>query len=388
MPGVRSGGPAEPAANPFAVGRGRCPLERRLPQSEHLDSRSGRRGEARTDLDPRRRFRRRLRLQARADRSGARAPGRRGRGHAPSTALAPWVFWIRVAPAPRTWGCRTRSRLWSGCTARSMPSAAIRRTSPYSVPMRAQAARRRCLPCRGPADCSGAPFCRARSYTSGIVRRPLRSRRSFLAELGVPAAGLPEIPTDQLLAAQQRLEQRLGADTDGWVFRPVVDGQTLPSAPLAAIRAGEAREHELIVGTQPGRGARLLRRGSRRAQPERGGAPEALRRPYSRRGERPTCHRDLPRCPARRCDESELRLVCDRVRPPVSLPRHAARRSAGGQRRARVRLSLSPGPRRSGEVRSAPFTGSRFPSSSARAATMVCTASWAVATRPSSSPTG
>jgi para-nitrobenzyl esterase len=73
--------------------------------------------------------------------------------------------------------------------------------------------------------------------------------RSFLAELGAPAASLPEIPTDQLLAAQQRLEQRLGADTDGWVFRPVVDGETLPSAPLATIRAGEAREHELIVGT-------------------------------------------------------------------------------------------------------------------------------------------
>ena len=73
--------------------------------------------------------------------------------------------------------------------------------------------------------------------------------RSLLAELGVATAGLAGIPTDQLLAAQQRVEQRLGGNADGWVFRPSVDGETLPSAPLAAIGAGEARERELIVGT-------------------------------------------------------------------------------------------------------------------------------------------
>ncbi len=73
--------------------------------------------------------------------------------------------------------------------------------------------------------------------------------RRLLGELGVSAAGLAEVPTAQLLAAQQRVEQRLGVDADGWVFRPVVDGETLPSAPLAAILAGEAREHELVVGT-------------------------------------------------------------------------------------------------------------------------------------------
>ncbi len=73
--------------------------------------------------------------------------------------------------------------------------------------------------------------------------------RLLLAELGVSAAGLAEVPTASLLAAQQRLEQRLGADADGWVFRPVVDGETLPSAPHAAILAGEAGEHDLIVGT-------------------------------------------------------------------------------------------------------------------------------------------
>ncbi len=71
----------------------------------------------------------------------------------------------------------------------------------------------------------------------------------LLGELGVSAADLAEVPTAALLAAQQRVEQRLGTDADGWVFRPVVDGETLPSAPLAAILAGEAREHELVVGT-------------------------------------------------------------------------------------------------------------------------------------------
>ncbi len=73
--------------------------------------------------------------------------------------------------------------------------------------------------------------------------------RSLLRELGVSAAGLLEVPTEQLLAAQQRMEQRLGAAADGWVFRPVVDGETLPAPPLAAILGGEARDHAVVVGT-------------------------------------------------------------------------------------------------------------------------------------------
>ncbi len=76
--------------------------------------------------------------------------------------------------------------------------------------------------------------------------------RAFLRELDPAPAGiaeLEEVPTPLLLAAQQRCERNLRSTAEGWVFRPVVDGEVLPSAPLSAVAAGEARGIPLIVGT-------------------------------------------------------------------------------------------------------------------------------------------
>ena len=76
---------------------------------------------------------------------------------------------------------------------------------------------------------------------------------AFLAELSLREASadaLVELPTSQLLAAQQSAAERLAAAAGrGLPFCPVVDGQVLPRPPIDAIRDGAAAGVKLLVGT-------------------------------------------------------------------------------------------------------------------------------------------
>jgi len=73
----------------------------------------------------------------------------------------------------------------------------------------------------------------------------------LLAKLGLgPDDGprLAAVPLADLLDAQERTLAE-GPFAKGMLFMPVVDGDVLPQAPLAAARAGTARAVELVVGT-------------------------------------------------------------------------------------------------------------------------------------------
>jgi para-nitrobenzyl esterase len=77
-------------------------------------------------------------------------------------------------------------------------------------------------------------------------------RAQILVEkLGGPNADLAwlrSLPAEQILAAQAACAEP-GPRRIGMFFAPVIDGELLPATPLAAVRAGAAREVELIVGT-------------------------------------------------------------------------------------------------------------------------------------------
>ena len=59
---------------------------------------------------------------------------------------------------------------------------------------------------------------------------------------------LRDVPVDALLEAQQQVSARFGI-TQGLPFEPVVDGDTLPSVPIDAVRAGSASGIAVLTGT-------------------------------------------------------------------------------------------------------------------------------------------
>jgi len=79
--------------------------------------------------------------------------------------------------------------------------------------------------------------------------------REALKELGVAATdvdALRAVPVDRLLAADMALRVRMappGAPPRMGVTTPVIDGEVLPSVPLAAIAQGSARSIPILIGT-------------------------------------------------------------------------------------------------------------------------------------------
>lgn len=87
----------------------------------------------------------------------------------------------------------------------------------------------------------------------GMLEADEASRRAgdFLDHLGLPTASLErlqQLPVETLLDAQ-RACMASGPHRTGMFFAPVVDGETLPERPLAAIARGAARAIELVIGT-------------------------------------------------------------------------------------------------------------------------------------------
>jgi para-nitrobenzyl esterase len=87
----------------------------------------------------------------------------------------------------------------------------------------------------------------------GVIDAAEGERRSalLLAQLGLApgaAEGLRAAPVEKILDAQQALAGSRVWET-GMLFAPVVDGELLPERPLAAVRAGAARDVELLIGT-------------------------------------------------------------------------------------------------------------------------------------------
>ncbi|MBS1848511.1 MAG: carboxylesterase family protein [Actinobacteria bacterium] len=114
------------------------------------------------------------------------------------------------------------------------------------------------------------------------------------AELGVEPGdvdALRAVPIEALLVAQSAVGAEIG-DVSGLPFQPVVDGTTLPDAPLDAIRAGSSAGVDLLTGTnldemrlffmivpalKPGDDATLLHRARRFAPADPEGLVEAYR---------------------------------------------------------------------------------------------------------------
>jgi para-nitrobenzyl esterase len=88
---------------------------------------------------------------------------------------------------------------------------------------------------------------------AGVLRPEEAAERSarLLGKLGLSAGDLEalrRLPVAALLDAQERTSSE-GPFAKGMLFMPVVDGETLPRAPLEAAAAGAARDVELLVGT-------------------------------------------------------------------------------------------------------------------------------------------
>jgi para-nitrobenzyl esterase len=77
--------------------------------------------------------------------------------------------------------------------------------------------------------------------------------RHFLEELCIEpadaASKLRVIPADKLLDTQRQTVLKLGTRVGLLAFQPLVDGESLPEPPLAAVRAGRAAGVDLLVGT-------------------------------------------------------------------------------------------------------------------------------------------
>jgi para-nitrobenzyl esterase len=74
----------------------------------------------------------------------------------------------------------------------------------------------------------------------------------FLETLGIAPADavkLREIPPDKLLDGQQQTVLKLGSSLGLLPFQPLVDGDSLPQSPLAAVEAGSVDDIDLLVGT-------------------------------------------------------------------------------------------------------------------------------------------
>ncbi len=76
-----------------------------------------------------------------------------------------------------------------------------------------------------------------------------RVGRALLDELGVDAAALAAVPVDRLLAAQAKVQAKAMGGGPGLVFAPMVDGDAIPVQPLETVRAGGARDVDVMVGT-------------------------------------------------------------------------------------------------------------------------------------------
>jgi len=80
-----------------------------------------------------------------------------------------------------------------------------------------------------------------------------RVASEFLAELQLPperaAETLRELPPDKLLDLHEQTVLRLGSSAGPLPFQPVVDGDSLPEAPLDALRAGASARVALLTGT-------------------------------------------------------------------------------------------------------------------------------------------
>jgi para-nitrobenzyl esterase len=84
--------------------------------------------------------------------------------------------------------------------------------------------------------------------------------REFLKLCGLDggsAAGLLTLPVERLLEAQQKLDQRVGAETFAvsLPFRPTAGTPSLPVPPLEAVRNGLNAEVDLLIGTNLNEGS-------------------------------------------------------------------------------------------------------------------------------------
>ncbi len=83
------------------------------------------------------------------------------------------------------------------------------------------------------------------------VESATRVRELLLSELGLATkelSALRSLPTDTLIEAQLAAGRRVGTSVF-LPYAPVIDGDSIPQAPLAAIRAGSASDVALMVGT-------------------------------------------------------------------------------------------------------------------------------------------
>ena len=79
-----------------------------------------------------------------------------------------------------------------------------------------------------------------------------RVSEQFLDVVGLSASdvdALRSLTVERLLAAQQELAARMTKVEMGMPLQPVIDGKTLPSLPIDAIRGGSAREIPVMVGS-------------------------------------------------------------------------------------------------------------------------------------------
>jgi para-nitrobenzyl esterase len=88
----------------------------------------------------------------------------------------------------------------------------------------------------------------------GMIDAAEARRRAdlLLARLGVArgdVAGLRALGIEAILRAQAGCAAEDGPFTHNMLFVPVIDGDSLPQRPLDAIRAGSAREVQLVIGT-------------------------------------------------------------------------------------------------------------------------------------------
>jgi para-nitrobenzyl esterase len=77
--------------------------------------------------------------------------------------------------------------------------------------------------------------------------------RHFLEELGMAPSeatgALRALPPDKLLDTHQQTVLKLGTTLGLLAFQPLVDGDSLPEPPLAAVRDGHADGVDLLIGT-------------------------------------------------------------------------------------------------------------------------------------------
>ncbi|HEY8120757.1 MAG TPA: carboxylesterase family protein [Myxococcota bacterium] len=72
---------------------------------------------------------------------------------------------------------------------------------------------------------------------------------SFLAALGdPPLEALAQLPLEAVLRAQREVMAQRASFRDVMTFLPAVDGDLIPEQPLAALRRGAARKHDLMTG--------------------------------------------------------------------------------------------------------------------------------------------